>query len=296
MDIRQLRFFLAVAEHLNFTEAARHLYVAQPAVSQQIADLENQIGVKLFIRDKRTVQLTAAGKILFQEAHVLIEKTEEVLEKTRRGAAGLIGSLKIGFLASAVKNLLPHTVKVFREKYPDVNLELKQYTMGPLHEALEHGQLDIGFTMSFDLQQATDLSWRTLYSDVVSIVLREDHPLAGQEQIDFSSMEKEPFVFLSPEQSPRYYDFVNRLCLNRGFLPKVVGHAHLMETVLILVENGMGISIVPRHTKVYNTPTLVFKDISGEDAKIEVGVAWKSLITNPSVPLFLNELGTATRL
>ncbi|MBP2656357.1 MAG: hdfR 3 [Firmicutes bacterium] len=293
MDIRQLRFFLAVAEHLNFTEAAKHLYVAQPAVSQQIADLENQIGVKLFIRDKRSVQLTAAGKVLFEESRALIEKTEEILEKTRKAAAGLVGTLKIGFLASAVKNHLPHTVKLFRAKYPDVSLELKQYTMGPLHEALEHGTLDIGFTMSFDLQNETDLVWRTLYSDVVSIVLRDDHPLAAEPQVSFSDLAKEPFVLLSPEQSPRYYDFINRLCLKRGFLPNIVNFANLMETVLILVENGIGVSIVPRHTTVYNVPNLRFQDVDGEDAQIEVVVAWKKVASNPAVPLFLRELGIA---
>jgi DNA-binding transcriptional LysR family regulator len=291
MNIRQLQFFITVATHLNFTEAAKHLFVTQQTVSQQIADLERDIGVKLFVRDKRTVNLTPAGQVLLKGASSLIEKTDELLEQTRKAATGVTGSLKIGFIASAVKDFLPQTVTTFRRRYPDIDLDLKQFTMGPLHEALEHGALDIGFTMSFDLQNTSGLAWKTLYHDVLSVVIHKDHELASKPNLNFASLASQPFILLSREQSPRFMDLVNRICIKRNLIPNITSTPNLMETVLMLVENGLGVSIVPRHAKNYVFPNLRFYDIDGDDACIQVVVVWSKTSANSSITLFTNELG-----
>jgi len=294
INIRQLHFFIAVATHLNFTEAAKHLFVTQQTVSQQIADLEHDIGVKLFVRDKRTVSLTSAGHVLLKGANVLIDKTDELIEQTRKAATGITGTLKIGLIPSAVKAFLPRTITGFRQKYPSIDLDLKQYTMGPMHEALEHGDLDIGFTMSFDLRNTSVITWKILYHDVLAVVMHKDHTLA-RTNLDFSALANEPFVMLARDQSPRFADLVTRICMKRYFIPNVTNTPNLMETVLMLVENGIGISIVPRHAQNYVFPSLRFYDIDGDDACFDVVVAWNKQRPNPSIALFINELDITTK-
>ena len=290
MDITQLRYFVAVAEHLNFTEAARHLFIAQSGLSQGIASLEKQLGLRLFDRDTRSVRLTAAGIVFLKEAIEIIAKSEEAVKKAREADAGLSGSLNVGFLATLFKACLSRSVSGFRSRYPKVSLNLSQYTMATLHEALEHGNADIGFTRSFDLKDTPTLSWKAIVSDSISLVVPKNHPLANSATIDFSALRKEPFIMYDQSESPRWFELVMQICASRGFMPKIVNTPRLMETLLMLVDAGLGISIVPNSHKNCGIPGLRFIDIHGDDARIDVSVAWKKATTNPSVPLFLDTL------
>ena len=130
MEIRQLRYFISVAEQLNFTEAAKRLFVAQPSVSQQIASLERSMDVKLFIRDKHSVKLTPAGKVFLNDAIEIVNKSEEALKRAKKAAIGEVGQLSIGFLNAPVKNFLPDLVKEFRRKYRYIQINLNHYQTG----------------------------------------------------------------------------------------------------------------------------------------------------------------------
>ncbi|HWR45509.1 LysR family transcriptional regulator [Sporomusa sp.] len=290
MDIRQLEIFVCVAERLNFTEAAKHLYLTQSAVSLQIADLEKQLDVKLFARNSHSVQLTAAGQVFFKEAKFIITSSEEAIKRTRHTASGFAGTLKVGFLESHTKHFLPKLVKDFRSSYPKIKLLLTQLSWGDLNLALERSDLDIGLTMSVSLQNIPKVVWQTLYQDVECFVMPYDHPLANQPQLDLAAVAREPFVVLNREVAPCPYDFTLRLCANRGFTPNIVERPFLTEILLTLVESGEGIAILPYFTtKPYASPGLRFIKLEGDDAQVEMVASWKKTNRNPAIPLFLNK-------
>jgi len=287
IDIEQLRLFISVAEHLSFTKAAKHFYIAQPALSRRIAELERQLGIKLFDRNKQLVRLTPAGLVLLEESKEIIAKADEAIERVRRADSGITGSLKIGFLASLVKKFLSQCVKVFRQKHPNIDLSLNQYNMAPLHEALEHGDLDIGFTMSFDIQGSPDLAFKKIYSDSISLVIHKDHPLYEKSDINLSMVSREPFVMLSQQESPRWFKIIMRMCAKKGFFPNIVASPPLLSTVLILTDAGIGVTIVPSWSKNYGIQNLRFIKLDEEETNIDVVVAWKKATLNPSVEVFL---------
>lgn len=290
MDIRQLRYFISVAENLSFTEAAKQLFVAQSAVSQQIADLEEKIGVKLLIRNKRTVKLTSAGAVLLKEAIHLVSKSEEAIEKTRQAELGIIGSLSIGFLGYTERYFLPYLIRHFRRSYPKVDLHLNQYNHGVLIDTLKNGELDIGFTLAFGIDNIGDLEGKSLFTETISIVMHCEHPMASKSSINLSDLSSERFIALHSQESPQGFNQTLLICANHGFTPNIVSQPRLLSTVLLLVDSGMGIAILPKSLQYQSSPSLKFIDIKDVKSEYELVVAWKKNSTNPSVDLFLDEL------
>ncbi|MEH7545876.1 MULTISPECIES: LysR family transcriptional regulator [Bacillaceae] len=293
MDIRQLRYFITVAEHLNFTKAANQLYVAQSAISHQIADLEEQIGVKLFIRNKRSVQLTPAGSVFLKEAMEIVEKTSGAIEKAKQTDAGLIGSLSIGFLSVHVRSFLPEVIKRFRELYPKVELHLNHFPSKMLKEALEEGELDIAFTQPSGLHRIEEIEIQTVANEKYCIVMHKNHPFANRKTIRLAELATEPFIIHNRHDSPiGSYDFIVHLCEQNGLTPRIVSQPRFVDTVPILVESEMGISILPKSFEAVSSPTLRFIEIDGlEGHDFELVMAWKKNNLNPSISLFLDVLG-----
>ncbi|MBV7274462.1 LysR family transcriptional regulator [Clostridium sp. PL3] len=290
MDIRQLQYFIAVAEHLNFTETAKHLYVAQSAVSYQIAALEKDLGVKLFIRDKHLVRLTSAGKVLLKEAIAIMDRFNEAVQKTQQAATGILGNLRIGLLGVRVISVLPELLRSFRVVYPSIGIDLEQMNAGQITEALENGDIDLGFTRSFSVHDNPNLTWKKVYTDSIQVVLPYDHPMANQTSIDISELANESFISVNRQHSAGIFDLLINLCSSRGFSPNIVSRPHHVETVLCLIEAGMGISILPHCFNNCSNPNLKYIDIEGNDAYIDLVVAWNKNASNKSIPLFLKEL------
>lgn len=294
MDMQQLRYFVCVAEHLNFSKAAKYLYISQPSLSQGIAKLEQILGLQLFYRDRRSVRLTPAGAVFLKEAVVLIDRAEEAVNKAREASQNFAGTLKIGFLPSLGKKHLPHWIDSFRQKFPNVGINLYELTMSALHTALEVGDMDIGYTRSFGLQNTDDYAWREIYSENMVLVMRRDHPLVNETAVSFAALANYPFVMLAQEEAPQWFRFVMQVCANRGVSLKVVDRPKRVEGVLTLVEAGIGIAMVPASNKTKDTPNLCFKDILGEDTGYQVVLAWKKSRDNPAISLLLNEVDAQT--
>lgn len=290
MDMRQLRYFIAVAENLNFTEAAKQLFVAQSAVSQQIADFESKLDVQLFIRNKRSVKLTNAGTVLLEEAINLVKKYEEAIKKTRQADLGIVGNLNVGFLGYTEKNFLPYLIRQFSRNYPKIDLQLDQFNHGMLIDALNNDELDIGFTLSFGINKISSLKRKNILTEPISIVLYCDHPLAHKSSINISDLRDERFIVLNREESPQGFNQTLLICANNGFSPNIVSEPRLLSTALMLVDAGMGIAILPKSLKLHSSHSLCFVDIQGESDKHELVVAWKKDNINPTVSLFLKEL------
>lgn len=292
MDIRQLRYFITVAEYLNFTKAANQLYVAQSAISHQIADLEQQLGLKLFIRNKRSVQLTPAGAVFLKEAIEIVEKTSGAIERAKQTDAGIIGSLAIGFLSVHVRSFLPDVIKRFRELHPKVELHLNHFPSQMLKDSLEQGELDLAFTLPAGLDRIEEIEIKPVASEPYCLVMHKNHPLSSHKKIKLSDLATEPFIIHNRHDSPvGSYEFIVHLCEQSGFTPRIVSQPRFVDTVPILVESEIGISILPKSFETISSHSLRFIKMDGvKDNDCELVIAWKKDNLNPAIQLFLDVL------
>lgn len=292
MDLEQLREFIVLAEHLNYSEAAKQLYIAQPVLSRHIADLERQLGVQLFLRNRHSVQLTAIGSLVLEESKAVLARYEEALQKIQLAASGFAGSLTIGFLDRAVKGILAQFVMHFRPIYPHIHLDLYSFDMDELTQALRNGKIDIAFTLALGLDNTMGFSKRTIYRDVLCAAVRHDHPLAGRSDIPLSSLADEPLIMLNREQFSNAISHSIELFKARGLAPKIVKETARIDTALLLVEVGMGVLILPRHHFTYANPNVCFINIEDAGSHIDVVMAWKTANSNPAIPPFVKEFDT----
>ncbi len=290
MEIRQLRYFISVAERLNFTEAASQLYIGQSAVSQQIAYLEKQLGVRLFVRNKRSVKLTNAGRVFLKEALEIVKKSEEAAELARKAEAGLVGQLKIGFLAAPVRLFLPELIRRFNAKYPQIEFQLIHIGPGLLNDQLLNDALDFIFTISVGFTETADLEKFSLFTDSVGVFVHNSHPLANESGLQITELADEAFAMRNREEAPQWYDYALSLCSRGGFSPKITSHSKRIETVMMFVDAGLGITIFPRYLQMYATPTIRYVEIEDYKDAIEIVAYRKKSNLNPAIPLFLEEL------
>ena len=244
MELRHLRYFTAVVQWKGYREASRRLHVAQPAISQTVADLEEELGLKLFSRAKRTAQLTPEGEVFYTEAMRTLAQAELAVSTAKRAAKGEIGKLSIGFIESATYPFLPELVRIFKAQYPGVKLTLQ--ILSPLQQelAFEKGLIDIGFTRELTAQQSKTLASRCLYLDSMMAVLPRTRQVKTK-HVRLSDLANESFVLFHREGAPELFDTITGMCNDAGFSPRVENEPNMMQTVLSLVEAEEGVSIVP---------------------------------------------------
>jgi DNA-binding transcriptional LysR family regulator len=290
MDTRQLRSFIAVADHLNFTKAAKSLHLAQPSLSRQIAELEKELGVTLFTRTNRIVTITPAGNLLLNEAESLISRIDKLIEQTRYANAGIIGNLSIGCLGLE-KIFFAKLVRSFRSGHLDINININWITtMASLTRALLQGHIDIGFTLESEVQKNPKLAWRPVYSDPLAVVMPIDHPLAGESTIKLAQLTNESFVFISQSETPGSLEKAIQLCISKGFSPRIVNQPSSLEGLFLLVESGIGITLISRQMQAFTSPDLRFIKLEDDDALVTVVIAWNKTNKNPVIPFFCQEL------
>jgi DNA-binding transcriptional LysR family regulator len=289
MELRHLRYFVAVAHHLNYSEASRRLHVAQPAISQTILDLEEELGVKLLLRTKRSVRLTAAGVAFLQEAEDILRHATEAGQVARRAARGEIGHLGIGFFGTASGPFLPSLVQSYRQKFPDVQLQLYEMTPDQQLAAFDDGRIDLGFSRKLPPDRRSEFEEQNVYTDELGIALSGMHRLAGQKVVRLKSLASEPFVQFHRKGARTLFDEVIAVCRRAGFSPRIVNEPDFMATVLTLVESGLCVSIVPRCVASLNRPVRI-RSIIPKSAQIPLCVVWRKSPDNPAVLAFLEVL------
>ncbi|MBP2652450.1 MAG: gltC 7 [Firmicutes bacterium] len=290
MELWQLREFSILAEHLNFTETAKHLFLTQSVLTRHIAELERELGVQLFTRNKRSVQLTAAGNLLLCEARALLEHHTQLLKKVQLHSSGEAGSIRIGYLDAASKQFLVPFANHFNRVYPQVQLHLFAYEYIPtLMTALQRNEVDISITLSLALPNTSGLNWKPVYSDVTSAVMHYSHPLSSEQVIDAEILADQRFLLLSRDNTPQGFAHTFEVCKSRGFTPNVVQQIPNTITILLMMEMGTGITFLPRHTQIYASPFVRYVDLCGEDCKFDVVIAWKKDMSNPALVPFLTE-------
>src|SRR5579871_5955585 len=246
VELRHLRYFVAVAEELHFGRAARRLHLSQPPLSQQIRKLEELLGYPLLARTSRAVKLTGAGEEFLERARSTLRKMDDDIEATRSTARGEAGSLSVGFIGSGMLTGLPAMLGLYRARFPKVRLQLREFHTSGIVRALREGGLDVGFLR--DGGPTEGLEVETLFSEAFYAVLPARHPLAKasrQRSIRASDLRNQPFVFLSPAAGRRAFEKPVSLCEAAGFRPRVVQEAPQWLTIVRLVGAGLGVSIAP---------------------------------------------------
>ncbi|HEY9900380.1 MAG TPA: LysR substrate-binding domain-containing protein [Pantanalinema sp.] len=295
MELRHLRYFVAVAEELHFGKAAERLHMAQPPLSHQIRVLEEELGVTLFHRTNRRVQLSEAGGAFLDEVYRLFAQLDLAVRTARRANRGEIGRLRLGFVNSASYQLLPEICRAFRSEYPDVVLDLHEHTSDFRLETLEDGTLDVGLYRAdaehFRQQLPATLHMTTVSREPLAIVLPAGHRLAGQEAISVAALASEPFI-LSPQRVyPSYHDQIVRLCLALGFTPRIVQEPVMLTTIMSLVSAGIGVSIVPTSLRQLAWSGVTFASIADPDAVSDMVAIWRRDDASPVLHAFLSILG-----
>lgn len=242
MDLRQLRYFNALAETLNFHRAAERLHISQPPLTVAIRKLEEDLGVALFERDPRGVRLTTAGLAAIAPAREALAAAEKVREAVRQGAAGLRGRLSVGFIGSAIGDLLPRIVPPFRKAYPEVELALEELNSVEIVRAIAARRLDIGL-VRLPVMDSAPVAIDVIEEDELVAVLPASDVLARRKTLDLGALADRSFIIYSPVSV--LHATIRLACHRAGFAPRVAQEAVQVQTILSLVEAGLGVALVP---------------------------------------------------
>ncbi len=272
MELRHLRYFVTVAEELHFGRAATRLAIVQPSLSQQIQQLEDELGFPLLHRTKRSVELTDAGKVFLVEAKRALAQVQEAKRAAQRAYRGEVGRLVVGYISSSTYDLLPVMLRVYRERFPDVEVGLRELTTHEQIRALEEEYIDVGLLR---LPISTPMvSAEVVRREPIVCVLPDGHPLASRERVAVSLLADEPFVLQSSHRGGGYYMQLMKLCLAAGFSPNVVQEVTEMHIIVSLVAAGMGVSLVPLSACNIRSQGVVYRELEGTPALTEMAVAW----------------------
>ena len=274
MELRHLRYFVAVAEELNFTHAAARLRVAQPALSRQMKDLEEELQTPLFERGRTGVQLTQAGRVFHQRARAILAQAAEAANEARAAAGAITGSLVLGFASGLHLNHLAPVIKNFQGAYPKVQFDYFHGLAGQQLKALREGRIDVAFAnLPFPLDGLEhQVVWRVPFK----VVLPQRHPLARRPALELADLRSEDFVFSTREARPEFYDEFFRLCANAGFRPRVVKEVGGYPTnILGLISVGLGVSVLPHFEKVERISGIAWRTLSQPRLWWDWALVWR---------------------
>ena len=279
MELRHLSYFQAVAEELNYRKAAERLFISQPGLSRQIKQLEEELGVQLFERDKKHVELTTAGAFLKGEVDFVLNHLESTKQQLLEIAAGKEGELRIGFLGSASNQVLPNLLKKLSSNFPKITTSLEELSNQTQVEMIQKDKLDLGFVRLASVPE--DLEMRSVYRDTFSLVVPADHPISVDTFQSVGQFSDESFILFSSDYSNYYYEQILGICREAGFSPKIKHKSVHALTIFRLVENGLGVAIVPTSLKEGYELNVRFMEMPGITQFTELSVIWKPENRNP---------------
>lgn len=286
MDIRKLRYFITVAEELHFHRAAEKLNMTQPPLSQQIQNLEEELGVKLLERTKKMVRLTAAGAVFLEQARLIMAQLERSIQLTQKADQGIIGHLTVAFVDSASGSIMVDVLRKFRAAYPQIELTLREMTSSEQLQALADGQIHIGFLRYQD--HTGHLSFRVCQTETLIAVLPDHHPLASQTQVSITELADEDFILFPRHLGSPFHRLVLDYCREHGVDPRITQEAIQMYTIVNLVAAGMGISIVPSSVDVFERRGVVFLPLIESPPSVPLYTAWRTDMNQEVISRFMN--------
>jgi DNA-binding transcriptional LysR family regulator len=273
VELRHLRYFIAVAEELNFTRASRRLSIAQPPLSQQIRRLEQELGVALFTRTKRRVVLTNAGRSFLERSYQIIGSVEQAVSLTQRVHRGQEGRLVVGFLEYMSSTLIPPVMRAFRDKHPDVEIVLRPLANNHQLPALRSGDIDVSLLRPpvDDNEILSDLILREPFV----LALPANHRLAKRRAVRISEVAGDPFVMYRKEVGPAFFTQIYDFCARNGVTPKAALDVTQIQTAVGLVSAGIGVALVPRSVTRVIVENVVYKPFVEASPTVDVAFAWQ---------------------
>lgn len=289
VDLRLLRQFVAVAEELHFHRAAARLHMSQPPLTAAIRKLEGEVGAELILRGNRTLGLTAAGQVLLAQARLTLQQAEHALTTTRDAAAGRTGTVRLGYVGSALYGRLPQVIRAFRSRHPQVRLELIEATSARQVVMLREQRLDAGVLIP-PVYEAGDMQLRDFDHDRLAIALPRSHRLAQGGAIALTALAAEPFVLWPAREGQGFHAQVIQLCAAAGFVPSVVQEAHGMHAVLSLVAVEAGVAIVPASMAGFRGAEIHYQAIEGDAARFTLQLCLRSGAVSPALGQLLQSM------
>lgn len=293
MDLRHIRYFLAVAEERNFTRAAARVGIGQPPLSQQIKDLEVEVGAPLFHRVPQGAELTEAGRAFLDSVQAIPGQVEQAVRTARRAARGEIGSLRVGLTGSSAYNpLVPAAIRAFRRAYPDVHLTLEEGNTTRLVAAVREGGLDAALIRAMG-NEGDDLQMRVLSEESMLVVLPASHPAAVLSAVPLTDLRDDAFILTPRAVGPTLYDTVVAACRASGFEPIIGQTAPQFGSVVSLVAAELGVSVVPPALSQLQMTGVVYRPVLGEPPIARLTLVYRRGETSPVVRAFVARLGTS---
>lgn len=289
MDLRHLRYFIAVAEEQNIGRAALRLNISQPPLTRQIQQLEEELGVQLFIRTPRGVELTQAGNLFLDEARNIRALVEQAVERTKRAGQGKLGRLDIGIFGTGVLGAIPKILQHFGETHPDVRVVLHTMSKEQQIEALRQKRITIGFNRI--ISPLPDLETELIIREPLYLAVNESHPLSQQDCVSLSELAQHPLVLFPTGARPNFVDRVIELCRQRGFTPEISQIVGDAVTGVALVAGGFGMTLVPESATTLSVPGIAFRPLDEPDfATIDLSCIYRKEDESPLLRAFLGSV------
>jgi DNA-binding transcriptional LysR family regulator len=282
MELRHLRYFVAVADALSFTKGAQKLHLAQPSLTRQIRDLEEELGVRLLDRTKQRISLTREGASFLVDAKRVLDLSEEIVESVRGASRHESPPLNIGYVANLFYDLLPVTLASFQRSFPNVPINLFDMSCGDQFRALEEGKLDLGFVGLREPIEERGLHFQSIAAYETVAAIPAKNPLAKKSVIRLRELKPMFFIGISEQSYPGYRRWLTQTCRKVGFSPKVLQDAEIERTVLQAVAAGLGVALLPEQVKKLPHESVVFRELQPA-VKTESCIAWAA--NNRSVAL-----------
>jgi len=290
MELRHLRYLVAVAEELHFGRAAIRLNISQPPLSQQIRQLEEELGVRLFERTKREVRLTEAGKRIVDEAHQVLGRIDHFCKVAMQAGEGEIGHLSVG-VTGGINEILVETLRRLGSQFPGVHIELQYMSTGTQLETLREGRIEVGF-VNMPVLDPT-LAVERIRSEPMWLALPKRHPLARQQRVPLTALEGQPMILFPRRVTPGLHDAITSMCKNKGFSLNVVHEVDSLVGSLTLVSAELGVAFcTPGLQRLW--PHIVFRPLRDE-VLIEQGVCYRRDAQSPVLQTFLRVVRQVTQ-
>lgn len=290
MDLRKIRYFVAVAEEQNMGRAAARLHISQPPLTRQIQQIEIELGVLLFERTSRGVELTQAGEFFLREARNICSIVEQSVERTKRAGQGKLGRLDVAIFGSGVLDIIPKLLLLFRQRYPEVKVVLHTMTKEEQIQALRQRRITVGFNRL--LSPMADISSELVTTERLLLAINTANPLATSESVPFRALAEHPLVLFPSVGRPNFVDKVLGLCREAGFEPEISQEIGDAVTGVALVASGFGVCLVPESATTLKMPGVVYRHFSDAPptAIVDQSCIFRSDDNSPILNVFLETL------
>ena len=293
IELRQLRYFVVVAEELNFTRAAERLQIAQPPLSRQIQNLEKSLGLTLLERTNRRVELTAAGQVFFSECRQILSHVDRSVRATQRAARGETGQLIVGFEGAVHNDVVLKTIRKFRNQFPDVELIVQELASGQQIQGLQKGRIELGFIEP--ILASEDVEIEPLISEPLIVALAETHPLAVHKQLTLAQLAKEVWITGRSDEGCGLLARILAGCREAGFTPNVKQETNDPQMMLSLVASGLGVTLLPSSARSFFQTGVTYRPLQPPKPEVELAIAWHPENRSPVLQAFLQTLRASLR-